>query len=254
MKNTLLFLLAVSPFVTNAQEKEKNEPVKESGLNNRISFIAGPGASYITRDIYDNPVISQATNAVIIEEASKIKTNLALGIIYTPYIYDITRTVSFLKQDGTIGYRNEIERVPKGQTFAAFINPLAFSKTSETQSFFSMVDFGVGYGYRSAGGLLLMATTEFFSVRQPRQWFIDAYKDKSLPYSIGGAAQKAIDMNDNSIFTNKSVLTFGFKICYTFDIVKSYLSGAERFSSNTETNPKKGDGNDTPPSPPVVKP
>jgi len=78
-----------------------------------------------------------------------------------------------------------------------------------------------------------MATAEFFSVKQPRQWFIDEFKDKKKPYEIGGAAQKSIDINDNSIFTNKPVITFGFKICYSFDIIKNYVTGVQGFSPST---------------------
>lgn len=69
-----------------------------------------------------------------------------------------------------------------------------------------------------------MATAEYFTVRQPRQWFVDEFKNNDKTYVIGGAIQKSIDMNDNTIFKNKPVITFGFKACYSFDIIKNYVN------------------------------
>lgn len=215
-----------------------------SSKSDRISFIIGPGASYITKKLFDNPVVNQTNNNVMINDATNIKTNLAVGIIYTPHIWDITRRIRYIDANGLVQTRREIESVPKGRTIAAFVNPIAFTKVTETQPFFNMLDFGVGYGHRFAGGLLIMGTAEFFSVRQPRQWFIDEYKGKNKPYEIGGSPQKTIDINDNSIFTFKPVVTFGFKICYSFDIIKNYINGAQNFTTPT-TQQSVGTGRQT---------
>jgi hypothetical protein len=227
MKKSILLANLFLPLLAFAQSETSTETVISSP-NNRISFIVGPGASILTRKIYDNPIVNQTNNIVVINDASWLKTNLALGIIYTPYITTITRSsVPYLSGSGQFGVRKEVEVVPKGITYGVFINPLAFSKATESQPFSSMIDFGAGIGYRTAGGFLIMGTVEFFSVRQPRQWFIDEYKDQNKTYSIGGAAQKAIDVNDNTIFTNKPVVTFGIKLCYSFDIIKNYVAGAQ---------------------------
>jgi len=200
------------------------QTVKEDVKNKRISFIIGPGASVSTTKLYSDPIVNQTNSIVTIEKASRLKTNLAVGIVYTPKIFRITSKIKTVEPDGTIKETPSIERVVKGRTGALFINPLALSKATEEQPFFNMVDFGVGYGHRFAGGLLLMATVEFFSVKQPRNWFIIEYENKNKPYSIEGAAQNAIDINDNSIFKSRPVVTIGFKLCYTFDIIKNYTT------------------------------
>lgn len=253
MKKIILFLLGLPAIAAIAQDTPPPLPInppnnnqvstQSTGRSDRISFIVGPGASFITRKIYDNPAVNQTNNIVMINRATNIKTNLAVGIIYTPYIWDITRRIKYIDVNGQIQTRQEIESVPKGRTIAAFINPVAFTKVTETQPFFNMLDFGVGYGHRFAGGLLLMATAEFFSVRQPRKWFIDEFKGKNKAYEIEGAAQKTIDVNDNSIFTYKPVITFGFKLCYSFDIIKNYVTGAQSFSPGNPPAINDGSGN-----------
>lgn len=202
------------------------------GRNKRISFIAGVGASYITESLFQDPVVNKTNNNVIIGEAGKIKTNLTLGIAYTPYVYDITSTIRTIGTDGRISTRRVIEHVPKGFTVAAFLNPISLTRVNQSQPFFNMVDFGLGIGHRTAGGVLFMLTTEFFSVNQPRQWFIDQFKGNDKNYVIGGSPQTTIDPTDNSIFTNKMAVTFGFKVCYTFDIIKNYYNSSQTIIGN----------------------
>lgn len=117
-------------------EKKNDSDSKDEPKNRRISFIIGPGASYITDRLYENPVINQTNNTVVIDNASRIKTNLAVGIIYTPYISDVIRTISYVDEKGDLKTRKEIESVPRGMTYAVFLNPLSFGKATEAQPFF----------------------------------------------------------------------------------------------------------------------
>jgi hypothetical protein len=196
----------------NDSGTETSGGTKLNTRDSRISFIVGPGASYITSRLYDNPSVNQTTNNVIIEKASRMKTNLAVGIVYTPFLYRFP----------TVDGEDDDEVVPKGISFSTFINPLAFSKVAENEPFFNMLDFGIGAGYRSKGGFLVMATMEFFTIKQPRQWFIDKYETGEQQYIVEGEIQKSISLDDNSIFKSKTVTTLGFKFCYTFDIIKNY--------------------------------
>lgn len=186
--------------------------------NKRISFILGIGASYVPEKLYQDPAINKSNNFVIIEEAQKQKTNITLGIVYTPWLYRVTYP------------SGQSDVVAKGIAFSTFLNPIAISRATDTQSFFNIVDFGVGVGYKTAGGVMIMATAEWFGARQPRKWFVNEYKDNTKAYLVNGAQQASIDINDNNIFENKLVNTFGFKVCYTFDIIKNYYGA-------TQTNP-----------------
>lgn len=212
MKKVLLFTILI---LTNICFSQEGEGGKDNLKNNRISFIVGIGASSITTDLYQNPAINLTNNNVIIEESQSIKTNVSLGIVYTPFKTKITYG------DG----KEEI--VPKGISFATFINPIALTSATENQSFFNMTDFGVGIGYKFAGNVMIMGTMEWLSVRQPRQWFIDEFKGNDKAYIVNTAPQLSFDVSDNNIFETKIATTFGFKICYTFDVVRNFKESAQ---------------------------
>ena len=189
------------------------------GWNKRVSFIVGGGASVIVSGLYDDPVVNRTTNAVIIEKASIGKPNVTLGILYTPFVSSVSRDVTVL--DGqTEKIKQIMQYYPRGISFALFINPVSLTQLSDN-TFSNSVDLGLGAGYR-AGSFSVLGTVEFFSVRQPRSYFVDQYKDNNQPYIINGEIQTSIDVNDNSIFKSVVAVSFGVKFCYTFDIVKSF--------------------------------
>lgn len=236
LKLILSVVTAMLITLTHAQKKNQgsanksDEPVNPSTMprkiSERISFLIGPGASILTKTIYEDPTVNLTNNSVIINEASKLKTNLAIGITYTPYFTDITRTKKTINAQGKVEYKEEVESVNKGFTYAAFLNPISITNSTGNQSFFNMLDFGVGFGYKTAGGFSFLGTAEFFNIRQPRKWFIEEFKNNNKPYIIDQEIQKSIDVTDSSIFHTTPVLTFGFKVCYTFDIIKSFMTEA----------------------------
>ena len=67
---------------------------------------------------------------------------------------------------------------------------------------------------------------EFFGLKQPRNYFVEQYKTNDQQYIIGGETQTAIDINDNSIFKNEVMTSFGIKLAYTFDIVSRYSAAS----------------------------
>lgn len=193
----------------------------------RITFIAGVGASYIPIQLYAIPIINQTSNAVIIENAARIKSNFSVGIVYSPSYYDIKSYRIQIDSPDIETKKANLEHVARGWSYAAFFNPISFSKVNETTSFFNTVDFGIGFGYRTASGFLAMVTAELFSVRQPRDWFVNKYKNNDSAYIIDNAIQKSIEIGNDNIFKNRNVITFGFKICYTFEIAKRFTSEAK---------------------------
>lgn len=199
----------------------EGKSVDNYGWGKRISFIAGAGASYICNNLYYDPIIDKTTNSVIIEKAGHLKPNITLGIIYTPKVSSITRKIKVI-DEGKIKNLNLIEYYPKGWSYALFINPLSVTKLSSV-SMTNTVDLGFGFGYRS-GGVSILATAEIFSIRQPKDYFIKQYKSNNKPYVLNDEIQSGIDINDNSIFNSKVIVSFGIKLCYTFDIVRSFVS------------------------------
>lgn len=197
-----------TPFKMNI----KGEGIKANEKDQKISFIAGVGGSYILKDLYQSPAVDLSTKNVILEKAQNFKSNISFGIAYTG------KTLKL--RDGT--------RVPYGRTIVAFINPVSFNQVTDNQSFFDMVDFGFGIGHKFAGSMMILGTIEFFNVRQPRDWFITEYQNNDSQFLIDGAPQVSFDVKDNNIFKNKMAATIGLKLCYTFDIIKSYKESGDQ--------------------------
>lgn len=212
MKKLITLSLIISIHLCFSQEKDKKSGNK---FDQKISFIAGVGASYITNELYQNPAVDLSSKNVILSEAQSIKTNVSLGIAYTP------RTLTLVQNDG------KKIAVPYGWTFITFINPISFNQVSDNQGFFNMTDFGIGLGWKFSGEFLIVGTVEFFNVRQPKDWFIEEYKGNDKSFLVDNAPQVSFDSNDNNVFRNKMATTIGFKICYTFDIIKSYKDAGE---------------------------
>lgn len=224
--NKLLILFFFCPLTLLGQETTETDltTIQEEGWNKRISFFVGAGTSVISNTFYELPIIDKTNNNVIIEESGKLKPNVSLGIVYTPFVYDIERFINYYDSNGNKKVKKVIEHVPKHFSVALFINPISFASADSNLN--NTVDLGFGLGWRS-DNFSVFATMEFFSLKQPRGYFVNEYGTNDKQYVIGGEVQTAIDVNDNSIFKNKVMTAFGIKLAYTFDIVKSYSNSAD---------------------------
>ena len=245
------------PNSANENGSAESEQKVPSGTNKRISIIAGIGASVFGAKLYIDPVVNPTNNFVQLQRAKSLKSNLSLGIAYTPYIQDVINVVSSVDGAGNIITNKKVESGPRGFTIAAFLNPILLSKITENQNFFNSPDIGMGIGFRTIGGLSILATAELFWVQQPRDWFIDQYKGNNATYTVGDEVQKSIDLNDKNIFASKPVLSFGIKLAYTFDIIKTFSSTtstivttnkSEEGSQNSPNINKGSQGNTTEPT------
>jgi hypothetical protein len=211
---------------TNKTRNTTEDETEDEGKYKRISFIAGVGSSYISRNLYADPVVNPTDNTVQIQSAGKIKTNMTLGVSYIFGKEGKEKVISSTTEvtGNHVIIREVGKRFQTGFTFALFVNPLLFNKITETQNFFNITDYGFGFGHTFLEGLAILGPMEFFSVSQPRPWFINQFKDKNLPYIIGNEPQKTIDPTDRNIFTQKTAVTFGIKFCYSFNTMKHFSS------------------------------
>lgn len=200
---------------------KKTEPTGEkfTEKDNVFSIIVGLGAGSIMNTVYLDPVVSNATNHVIIEKGDRLRYTATLGIAWTPIDY------TFIKSVLPSGIARRIpEGKDTGPMVAIFANPLSLSSlTNSTSSF----DWGAGVGFRF-NGLALLGTIEFFSIRQPRDYFINQFKENNASYIVGGDIQKEISTSDNTIFKNRGIAALGLKLVVPLDIVK-------KFSDNKKT-------------------
>jgi hypothetical protein len=191
-----------------AKEVESNEVRLQN-----ISFALGIGSSFAMKSVYQMPIVSPLDNSVKIEKGDGYRINAAFGIVYSPYTYKIT---DHKHPDGYLAVR--------GPSFVAFFNPLNLTSGSSLENDFNLSDFGLGIGWKFVKGIGVYLVGELYSVKQPRQWFIDEFKKGDSSYMINGQIQSAFSPTDETIFRNKLIPHVGIKVCYSFDIIKSFSS------------------------------
>ncbi len=199
------------------KNKSSKRNDKKDNLTSRISFVIGFGVAEAFKNTYQLPVVSSFDNKVRLEEGQKERINGTLGIVYTPYL----RTIHDAENpDGIV--------VPRGISFVAFFNPLSVVKNSNLEDNFSLSNFGLGVGYKTVTGFGIYGVFELYSIKQPRQWFIDEFKNGDKVYKVNEEIQSSFSENDNNIFISKLVPSIGVKICYSFDIIRSFASSKEK--------------------------
>ena len=196
--------MMVIPCFSSAQEGK----IQDS----RFSLIAGLGASSLLNTMYLDPVVNKTTNNVIIEKADRLRYTASIGFAWTPYMYEIIR-VDANGNDVT-------EYAPRGFTVCIFANPASLSASSGINSTF---DWGAGVGWRFSG-MSLLATVDFFTVKQPREYFLQEFGNNNKQYLIGTNVQTEISLNDNTLFKNKGISAFGVKLVIPFDILDNFTS------------------------------
>lgn len=193
-------------------EKAKfNEP--EKSINSRISFVVGFGSSYTVDNVYQMPVVSTLDNKVKMEIGQRERLNATLGIVYTPYIYRI------IDNEHPEGYL-----ATKGLSFVGFFNPVSILKNSNLEDNFSLSNFGIGVGLKTVMGIGIYGVFEMYSIKQPKQWFIDEFKNGDKEYKVNNNIQSSFSSDDNNIFRNKLYPSIGIKVCYSFDIIRNFAN------------------------------
>lgn len=210
-----------------AEKEEANEQAEEPKTKmstdnfskKNFAFIIGGGVSYLQSDRYLKPIVNQSNNNVIIEKASNLNPNFSLGIVYTPWIYNVEGQLPAMDEKGAYKLVDVINEVPKGPSMALFFNPLSIDVSEAALN--KAVELGIGIGWRW-GDFSLFLTYENLITRQPRDYFIEEYSSNDKNYTVDDEIQKSIDIDDDSIFTNKVLEAVGFKMVYSFGVIKSF--------------------------------
>jgi len=202
--------------IDSLQERLKEIIPEDKYINSRISFVVGLGGSYSLDNVYQMPVVSTSDNKVKMEIGQRERITATLGIVYTLYIYRI------VDNEHPEGYL-----APKGISFVGFFNPVSIFKNSNIEDNFSLSNFGIGVGYKSVTGFGIYGFFEIYSIKQPKQWFIDEFRNGDKEYKVAGNVQSSFSSDDNNIFRNKLYPSIGIKVCYSFDIIKSFATAKE---------------------------
>lgn len=221
---SLLLILCVFGFLGQSWGQEvENEKVSEKEIEEAIekgnkvvserpfnTFISA-GINVYTSDIY-NVAVSPIDNTVQFEKVSRLNSGISMGLVWNP----LRAPYKVYEYKGkTVDWHYEYKR--KAFAVALLLNVFRLSFGEEQANSTTPIDVGFGLGYRK-NNFLLLFTTEFTPIRQPRKYFIDGYKEKDLPLIMANSNEpvKTISTDDNSLFITRLIPSVGLKIAYAF--------------------------------------
>ncbi|MBU2994815.1 hypothetical protein KO500_00100 [Cellulophaga baltica] len=222
MKHFTLTIIGIlfATFNSYAQEdvkvdKNEIEQAKEDGeeiiYERPFNAFISAGINVRIGENY-NVAISPIDNTVQFEKISPLNSGVSTGLVWNPFTFPY-KVFDYKGQDKDWHY--EYRRNPFA--IALLINVFKLSFSDEQANTTSPIDVGFGIGYRN-DNLLILLTTEYTPIRQPRQYFIDGYKDKNLPLVLANSSEpvRTISSDDNSLFVTKLFPSIGLKIAYSF--------------------------------------
>ena len=215
---TLIGLLLITMSYGQKEEKVERSEAEKAKEDGKEIIFERPFNAFISAGINIrfgvnyNVAISPIDNSVQFEKISPINSGISTGLVWNPFVK--TYKVYDYK-DQSKDWHYEIRR--SSFAVALLINVFKLSFSDEQANTTSPIDVGFGIGYRKDNFMVLL-TTEFTPMRQPRQYFIDAYKDKNLPLILANASEpvRSISSDDDSLFITKLYPSIGLKIAYSF--------------------------------------
>jgi len=194
---------------------DSNKIKKENILNFKkpLNTFISAGVSFRMGSNY-GVVISPVDNTVQFQEKPNLHSGISTGLVWTPF-------TNYYKsnKDSELQYKKR----NNGVSIALLINIFNLSFSGEQVNSTSPINVGFGLGWRDqSSGFLALLTYEFTPLRQPRNYFIDAYKGKNIPLLLSGTQEpvKAININDDALFYTKLYQFIGIKIAYSFGFKK----------------------------------
>lgn len=197
--------------VTKKEIEEAKKKGEEISYQRPFNAFISAGINVRIEDNY-NVAISPVDNSVQFEKVSPLNSSISTGLVWNPLAFPY-KVYDYKGQDRDWHY--EYKRHPFA--IALLINVFKLSFNDEEANTTSPIDVGFGLGYRK-DNLLVLITTEFTPIRQPRQYFIDDYKGKNLPLILANSSEpvRTVSSDDNSLFITKLFPSIGLKIAYSF--------------------------------------
>ncbi len=197
------------------EELKGEKEVEVLNFKNPINTFISAGVSYRMGSNY-GVVISPVDNTVQFQEKPNLHSGISTGLVWTPFtsIYEF-----YDKEKKELQYKER----NNGISLALLINIFNLSFSGEQVNSTAPINVGFGLGWRDqANGFLALITYEFTPLRQPRNYFIDAYKGKNIPLLFAGTQEpiKAININDDALFYTKLYQFIGLKVAYSFGFKK----------------------------------
>lgn len=204
---------------TPSQYNNKNRT--DFGIEHRIEkekdlrFTIGTGLVFRTNKIYD-VTISKIDTTVQFQKLSSFSPIMSAGLLWKPFTRDSSKVAKDSNAVKDVSHNSSIT-VQKPLILGVFLNYHVATNISSV-NYNSTFGLGFGLGY-SSRNWSIMGMFDFRNVRQPRQFFIDAFEGGNRIFFPDGSLNAAttIDLNDNSIFTNQVQYSLGVTFNYIFD-------------------------------------
>jgi hypothetical protein len=197
--------------VSDAEVKKAEEQGTPIEYEKAINIFAAAGFSCRIGNLY-SVAISPVDRTVQFDKVSPLNFSLTTGFIWNPFVYPYKR---YYYKDKTVDWKYEYVRT--AFAVALLINVYNLNLGSAKVNYGSAIDGGFGIGYRK-DNFCILGTLEFSYLRQPRNYFINQYKDKNKTLVLYNSSEPAqsISTDDNNIFVSKLYPSIGMRLAYTF--------------------------------------
>lgn len=186
-------------------------------------FFAAAGFSHRLGSHY-SVAVAPSDNVVMVQKTGPIMTSSTLGVVFNPcrMPFGKKKKNEFLESFNNKNIQSNESDPEARNGFAVALLANVFNVSiGEDFDLESQRNLGFGLGYRKSN-FLILATLEFTSIRTPRDYFIDRYRDNNLVLIPAGETEPltTISKDDDQIFHNKIFSSLGIKIAYAFGNAK----------------------------------
>jgi hypothetical protein len=201
---------------TTLKQLEK-DGVQVEKLGNPLKLGVSIGYNAGTKSLY-NTSISPVDYTVQFEKVSPLSVVLSTAVMFnwkTFYVRkkkDINGEATFENTEGPV------LTIPSRWSIGAVVNFAQFS--AQDNLYNQKIDGGLGIGYEFNENIFVIGTFEFLSVKQPRDYFVNQYKDKNKQLLIEGSPLKTLNYDDKNIFTDKYVPAISLKLVFGLALTK----------------------------------
>jgi hypothetical protein len=207
-----------APVTPDASNKDKDSAKATSTtpltppVNKGFSFGISLGYNYIFDKLHDIH-LSPTDNTVKISQASRtsflLSTTVSAPLIR--FAGDHSRKL-FKTEDANGQQVGQSYYIPYGLYLVATVNLLNFSEAGNGTIFNKKIDGGLGIGCRFNDDVLIALTYEMLSVRQPRDFLINEFKDKTI--SVNNEVVTTLDTSNDTFFIDKYLPSLSLKLVY----------------------------------------
>lgn len=220
---------------TSVKQLEKDGEVIDQ-LGNPLKLGVSLGYNAGLQKLYTT-AISPTDYKLYFEEIYPLTVVLSTAVMFNWKNYYLRKKKDPAGDTNLSNTEGPVFLIPSRWSVGAVVNLAQFSAQSNLYN--QQIDGGLGIGYELNENIFILGTFEFLSVKQPREYFVNQYKDKNSQVIIDGAPLKSLNYDDTSIFTNKYIPSISVKVVFGLALTKPSSSNDK--SANKKSAVDKSD-------------